>query len=380
MTKAYDILVVGGGIAGLWAAKRAVEAGFSVLLADKGECGGGASGGPLGALLPHLPDAASEKRRFQWCALHELSHLIGQLEEETALTTGYRRCGRVTPIRRETFLKRAHQSVTGSLAAWHFDSRGYSVSYLDPCSAAEYLPTGSAPFGAIFEDMAARVEPRRYTAALAASLAGHAEVRQDCEIVEWNGASGTARTRRGDQIIADRIVVAAGVGSFPLLSAVTGRDYGHGVKGQAAVFGHDARDGPILYDDGVYVVPHGEVCAVGSTSEPAYDDPDSISEARLEPVVRRVGALMPALLRAKRIAAWAGVRPRAAAKDPVVGCLDPEQKLFVLTGGYKVSFGIAHRLAAALIEDLSGQTDTTGLPETYRAEYHAAQANLSSSP
>ncbi|MEM9028885.1 MAG: FAD-dependent oxidoreductase [Pseudomonadota bacterium] len=375
MTTSYDIIVVGGGIAGLWAAKRCADAGFRVLLCEKDRCGSGASGGPLGALLPHLPDTTSPKRIFQWAALHSLSDLIREIEAETGLTTGYQRCGRLTPVRRQTFLPRARASSEHSAFAWAFDARAYAVEVFQPEDVAQWMPPSAAPYGVVFDTMSAKVAPPMYIAALRAAVAKRVDIRETCEVMSWDGQRGRATTRCGDMIIAQRMIVAAGVGSFPLLAQATGLTYGQGVKGQAVVLEHTVPgDHPILYDDGVYIVPHVGRCAVGSTSQPTFQDPTAIEDAKLEPVLERAATLMPALGDATRRTAWAGVRPRAAAKDPMVGCLDPDRSLYVLTGGYKVTFGIAHRLAEALLDELMGREDSVRLPDTYRANYHASQA------
>jgi len=50
---AYDLLIVGGGVQGLWIARSAILAGMSVALVEANVCGTGASGGLLGALMPH---------------------------------------------------------------------------------------------------------------------------------------------------------------------------------------------------------------------------------------------------------------------------------------------------------------------------------------
>ena len=67
-----DILVVGGGVMGLWGALKAAEAGLSVTLIDAGEIGQGASGGLLGALFPWMPDRWSTKKQYQFAALTAL--------------------------------------------------------------------------------------------------------------------------------------------------------------------------------------------------------------------------------------------------------------------------------------------------------------------
>lgn len=63
------LLVVGGGIMGLWAAVKAERLGIETLLVEADRTGGGASGGLLGALMPHMPDRWSDKKQFQFDAL-----------------------------------------------------------------------------------------------------------------------------------------------------------------------------------------------------------------------------------------------------------------------------------------------------------------------
>lgn len=89
------LLIVGGGIMGLWAAVKAERLGIDTLLVEAGRLGGGASGGLLGALMPHMPDRWSDKKQFQFDALVALEAEIAGLEAETGLSGGYRRCGRI---------------------------------------------------------------------------------------------------------------------------------------------------------------------------------------------------------------------------------------------------------------------------------------------
>lgn len=51
-----DVLVVGAGIFGLSCAWACIERGLSVVVAERAAPGAGASGGPVGALAPHLPE------------------------------------------------------------------------------------------------------------------------------------------------------------------------------------------------------------------------------------------------------------------------------------------------------------------------------------
>ena len=76
---------------GLWAAVHAERLGIETLLIDSGRIGGGASGGLLGALMPHMPDKWNAKKQFQFDALLSLETEIAALEAATGLSAGYRR-------------------------------------------------------------------------------------------------------------------------------------------------------------------------------------------------------------------------------------------------------------------------------------------------
>ncbi len=79
-----DLLVIGGGIMGLWAAVKAARAGLSVTLLEEARVASGASGGLLGALMPHMPDRWSEKKQFQFDALLSLEDEVLQLRMRQA--------------------------------------------------------------------------------------------------------------------------------------------------------------------------------------------------------------------------------------------------------------------------------------------------------
>jgi glycine oxidase len=80
-----ELLIVGGGIMGLWAAVHAERLGIDTVLVEAGRLGEGASGGLLGALMPHMPDRWSDKKQFQFDALVALEREIETLEAATGL-------------------------------------------------------------------------------------------------------------------------------------------------------------------------------------------------------------------------------------------------------------------------------------------------------
>ena len=53
----------------------------------------------------------------------------------------------------------------------------------------------------------------------------------------------------------------------------------------------------------------------------------------------------------------------------MIGRHPDHPRLHTLTGGFKISFGLAHRLAASVIGEIAGQADAA-LPETFRCANH----------
>ena len=174
-----------------------------------------------------------------------------------------------------------------------------------------------------------------------------------------------------------QLAVTAGYRSFPWLSALTGTSVGTGVKGQSRIVQLTTPDdASILYDDGCYIVPHENgTIAVGSSSQKQWSgeqQPDTEQWAFWD----RAQALCPALRGAPIIAEWAGVRPRGKSAAPVVGAVPAHEGVWVFTGGFKISLGIAHRAAAALVQQITGTKQTIALPSSFHSKVHfqAAQS------
>jgi len=372
----YDLIVVGGGIVGLWVARFAIKAGMRVAIVDRGAFGSGASATTLGALLPHLPGRSKPANAFQYAALLELGDLVADLEDATGVTTGFARCGRVMPIRNNGFLGRAKKATEFSSEEWSTAETGFAVDVIDQGEHSDWLDPSAAPLGVVCDNLSARISPSDYIAALKAAMPT-AAVIEGVDLTGFDVIGGRVYTRNGDiDLRAERIVLAAGFCSFDLARDRLGVDLGHGVKGQAAMF-HipPARGRPVIYDNGVYIVARDNGhCAVGSTSENDWSGQHDTEPEKIADVIARAKTLCPALRDARPVGLWAGVRPRCHARDPIVGALDTDRRVFIATGGFKISFGIAHRLAKCLMEDVLGADDRTPIPETFTTAHHFAEA------
>ena len=375
MTKTYDVCVVGGGIVGLWTTRCLLAAGVRAILIERDHCGAGASGGVLGALMAHAPDNWNAKKQFQFNALAQLPERIADLEAETGLKTGYSRCGRIMPIRREKFRTQAEHRSEAAAQHWRSDGQAFQFDVQPPPTAAGWMDVNAAPLGFVHDTLAARVDPARYVAALKQFIASQGALREKTSFASFDAAARRVNLSGGaEPLNADQIVLTAGYATFDLLAQLTGHQIGGGVKGQAAVF-HcpDAVGQPLIYDDGVYIVPHDDgTCAVGSTSEKNWDDPTTPDPNRSDFIDRAV-ELCPSLRGAPLLRRWAGVRPRCLRTDPVIGRIQPGSPILVATGGYKITFGIAHVMAKCIADEVIGAEQREALPASFQPPHHITE-------
>ena len=92
-------------------------------------------------------------------------------------------------------------------------------------------------------------------------------------------------------------------------------------------------------------------------------------------LIEAARGIVPTLRDAPVVERWAGLRPKAIDRDPMIGRHPDHRRLIALTGGFKVSFGLAHRLAEAAIA-IAGDTDCGFLlPESFAISSHIAAAS-----
>lgn len=362
---------------GLWAAVHAERRGMKTLLVDAGRLGGGASGGLLGALMPHMPDRWSEKKQFQFDALVSLEADIGDIEASTGLSAGYRRSGRLIPLPKPHLRKIALGHSEDAKAHWRAGVRCFHWHVLDRPPGDGWIDPAAGESGFVYDTLAARVAPRSLVAALAAFLraARHVRILENTEITSLDPVRGTVSIG-GKSLAFGRAILAAGYRSFPLLESLTSglqKPLGQAVKGQAALLAADVDPGlPTIFRDGLYIVAHeGGHVAIGSTSENSFADPFSTDE-QLDALIEAARDMVPGLRDAPVIERWAGLRPKAIDRDPMVGAHPENQNLIALTGGFKVSFGLAHRLAEAAICIASDVNTEFLLPESFAISNHIA--------
>ncbi|KPF45500.1 FAD-binding oxidoreductase [Rhizobium sp. AAP43] len=373
-----DLVIIGGGIMGLWAALKAERRGIDTILIDGAGLAQGASGGLLGALMAHMPDRWNEKKQLQFDGLLSLEGEIASLEAETGLSTGYRRCGRLIPLPKPHLRPIAERHQAEAKVNWQQQGRAFDWQVLDETPHAGWPDLHVSEAGLVHDSFAGRVSPRGLTGAIAARLAKSDRVRilQGSPVQSIDRTAGQVMLADGSHVAYGHLLVAAGWQSFPLLTSVgpeLQQPLGRAVKGQAALLKADfPGDLPLLYLDGLYVVPHeGGHVAIGSTSENSFEDPFGTDD-KLALLVAAARRLAPVLERAELIERWAGLRPRALESDPMVGPHPDAPAIIALTGGFKVSFGIAHLLADAALDAV--ERKVMALPESFLLSRHLSAA------
>lgn len=333
-----DIAVMGAGVLGLALAWELTQRGASVAVVEARRVGAGASGGLVGALAPHAPEGWTTAKALQLEALLGAEGFWAGVARAGGVDPGFGRVGRLQPLPDAAAVERAQARAVAARDLWD----GRADWRVIRAEAAPGWRLGGD--WVVHDTLTGRISPRRALAALQAALAargvavtvGTAPPPGARAVVWANGAEGLAALGRGGP-----------------------------EKGQAAALALDRRWAPVVTAPGLYVVPHADgTVAVGSTSERAFDDPQG-TDGRLEAVLDQARALLPELAGAPVIERWAGLRPRAATRQPLLGALADRAGEFVLNGAFKTGFALAPLLAAMLADVLTGGPDR--IPPAWRA-------------
>lgn len=339
-----DVTVRGAGVFGLSVAWCCAKRGARVRVVDPNGPGAGASGGLVGALAPHVPENWNDKKAFQFDSLIMAGDFWAEVAEAGGRDPGYLRSGRLQPLPDDRAVALARQRCDTARALW----QGKAVwEVIQASDAGDWAP--QSPSGLLIHDtLTARLHPRQACTALV-----------------------TACKARGVEIVteaedAGQVVWATGVHDLEEMSHAAGRMLGNGVKGQAALLRFDARDKPQLFADALHIVPHGDgTVAIGSTSEREYEDPGAV-DAQLEDVIARARAAFPVLQDAEVLERWAGVRPRARSRAPVLGPHPLRDGAFIANGGFKIGFGMAPKVGEVMADLLLEGIDR--IPDGFRPE------------
>lgn len=338
-----DVTVRGAGVFGLSIAYACARRGARVRVVDTIGVGAGASGGLVGALAPHVPEAWNTLKQFQLESLLMAKGWWAGVAAEGGVDPGYARLGRLQPLADAAAVEVARGRVAGAAAQWG----GAAEWRVEAATGAVWEPVAASGW-LIRDTLSARLSPRAAGRALVAAVRALGG-----EVVVGEAADQGA------------VVHATGVAGLQALSAAFGRKVGSGVKGQAALFRYPAAGMPQVYAGGLHLVPHADATvAVGSTSENAWEVEGV--DGQVEDLIARARAVMPCLAEAKVVDRWAGIRPRVVSRQLVLGAWPGRSGEFVANGGFKIGFGMAPKMAEVMADLVLEGRD--GVPEGFRVE------------
>lgn len=221
-----DVLVIGGGYAGLSTALHLAERGVRVVVLEAREIGFGGSGRNGGQVIPGLkydPDAlismfGAERGERLVRFAGSTADTVFNLIERHAMDVPHVRKGWIQGAHTAEALQLAHARA----AQWA--RLGADVQPLDRAQVARLIGTDRY-LGGWVDRRAGAIQPLSYARGLArAALNAGASIHTDSPVASLARAAGkwTAATARGPSITADRVVMctnAYGGGLLPRLKA-----------------------------------------------------------------------------------------------------------------------------------------------------------------
>lgn len=338
-----DVTVRGGGIFGLSIAWACQQRGAHVRVIETIAWGAGSSGGLVGALSPHVPEAWNAKKAFQLESLLSAADWWAGVDAASSMPSGYARPGRLQPLADDRAVEAAHRRASEAKTLW----QGRAAWRVIPATGAAWEP--QTPTGWLVHDtLSARLSPRMGLASLCAALRA-----KGAELI------------LGEAEEEGPVIHATGTAGLAALSQALQAPVGSGVKGQALSLRYDARDQPQLFVDGLHIVPHADgTVAIGSTSETSWthDGPDD----RMDALHAKAVAAVPALAGAPVADRWAGIRPKAASRAPLLGAWPGRTGHYIANGGFKIGFGMAPGIAGVMADLVL--TGTDAIPQDFRLD------------
>lgn len=340
MTAAPDLVVLGGGVAGLTTALAAADRGMRVTVIDQVRPGSAsrASAGMLAPSIAGLPDAV---RPLAMEARETYPGFVAMLLDRTGVEV---------PLDRNGVLELA---ASDSDLEQRAARAGPNADRLDAQALAGLEPALAAHAGAMLHRDDGAVDPVRLMAALDVAVARHPRVTRLTDEVASFDARGNLpafRSRGGTRYASRRLLLAGGAwaGALPgVPRAVPVRP----VRGQLArLEGLPVRH--VVHMTDGYLVPRAGMLIVGATNEEAGFE--AVATPRGLATLRASATrAVPVLGHAPVAEHWAGLRPITPDGLPIIGP-DPGLPALCYACGYSRN-GIlfapwaAERLASLLV-------------------------------
>jgi len=341
VTRALEVVVIGGGIEGCAVALELATMGASVTLVERDQPGTGATGASAGMVAPqyekYQPDAAF---RFGVACREAFPGFVERLQALASWDMGFRTDGMLVANRSPSEEEEARQALAFQAAA------GLPGEILS-AGEARRIHGGLAPEvpSWLWLPGEGQVDTQRLAVALADAVQAAGvrllRGRPVASITTRGLRARGVRLTDGTHVDAGAVVLAAGAWSG-VLDGLPRELPVRPVRGQILrLLLTDALPWTLVSShDGQYLVPRiNNTVLVGSTMEEAGFD-DGVTEEGREVLAVAAASLIPALAEARIVEAWAGLRPLSADGWPILGP-DPEVEGLFYAAGHGRS-GILH--------------------------------------
>jgi len=347
------VVIVGGGVAGLSVGWRLAQSGAEVIVLERSQPGGGASGAAAGmiAVTAELLDAHAAEIEFARQSNALWPEFAEEVEAASDRVVGFARKGAMILATNATELARLSRKAT---------EPGLSMIDHGQVRALAPLVTENQ-VGALWSPKEAVVDNRALGVALAYAFqrAGGRLITNEAvvRIERRNGRAAIAHTPFG-LYHADVFVLAAGAWSGqlePQLAPITP------VKGEMIALEPpqgqrsigSALPDQVIWGYGVYAVPRDGRLLVGATAEMVGFD-TQITEEAARALRAGVENLLPAAKDWTLVDQWAGLRPRAPDGLPLLGPTS-EDGLWLAGGQFRNGILFAPAIAQSIAAQLTGK-------------------------
>ena len=338
MNVSTDLLVIGGGIAGLTTALAASEHGLNVIVVDSPRVGA-ASRAAAGLLAPSLEGMPSAARAVAMEARDFYPRFLERLRARADMVVSLDRSG----ILELASSREERQTLFGNAPS--------EAQQLNEESLASLEPAFAGHAGALLHPDDGAVDNVALMSALDLAIAREPRIERLTDSVaalDFSRHEPRTRTAAGLEFTSASVLLASGAWA----SGVNGlprRLPVRPLRGQilrldAAPIYH------VTYAHGGYLVPRGRSLLVGATSEDAGFTSATTAEglASMRSVARRA---IPSLDSAQVMEHWAGLRPVTPDGLPILG-RDPDHPALVYACGFSRNGILLGPWAAGRLADL----------------------------